>query len=301
MLAVRAALDELTARRRTASTARRSSSTARAGTSARSPNDARFVQATQANMAGTGIATFSDRLRDAVRGGGPFDEDPRVQGFASGAVHRPQRRRRPTARRPSRSARLLHYQDLIKVGLTGNLADYTFVDRDRRRRSPAREVDYNGSPAGYADRARRGDHLRRRPRQRDAVRRAGLQAAASRRRWPTGPGCRSRAGDGRARRRARRSPRPAPTCCARKSLDRNSYDSGDWFNRLDWTCAEDGFGSGLPPAADNEAKWPFMQPLLADPALKPRPADIAAGARPARWTCWSCGSPRRCSGWARRS
>ena len=35
-------------------------------------------------MAGTGIGTFNDRLRDAVRGGGPFDDDPRVQGFGSG-------------------------------------------------------------------------------------------------------------------------------------------------------------------------------------------------------------------------
>ena len=35
-------------------------------------------------MAGTGIGTFNDRLRDAVRGGGPFDADPRVQGFGSG-------------------------------------------------------------------------------------------------------------------------------------------------------------------------------------------------------------------------
>ena len=47
-------------------------------------DDARFVQASQLNMGGTGIATFSDRLRDAVRGGGPFDADPGVQGFASG-------------------------------------------------------------------------------------------------------------------------------------------------------------------------------------------------------------------------
>ena len=47
-------------------------------------DDARFVQATQLNMAGTGIGTFSDRLRDAVRGGGPFDADPRIQGFATG-------------------------------------------------------------------------------------------------------------------------------------------------------------------------------------------------------------------------
>ena len=65
-------------------------------------NDARFVQATQANMAGTGIGTFNDRLRDAVRGGGPFDGNPRVQGFASGPVHRPERRPGQRHRRPSR-------------------------------------------------------------------------------------------------------------------------------------------------------------------------------------------------------
>src|SRR3712207_4894314 len=53
-------------------------------------DDARFVQATQANMAGTGIGTFNDRLRDAVRGGGPFDEDPRaLQGFGSGLLTDP--------------------------------------------------------------------------------------------------------------------------------------------------------------------------------------------------------------------
>src|SRR5450756_1597708 len=37
-----------------------------------------FTQATQGQLGGTGIGTFSDRLRDAVRGGGPFDEDPRI-------------------------------------------------------------------------------------------------------------------------------------------------------------------------------------------------------------------------------
>ncbi|MFN2167238.1 MAG: pullulanase-type alpha-1,6-glucosidase, partial [Anaerolineae bacterium] len=36
-------------------------------------DNARGVNATQANMAGTGVGTFNDRLRDAVRGGGPFD------------------------------------------------------------------------------------------------------------------------------------------------------------------------------------------------------------------------------------
>ncbi len=55
-----------------------------------------------------------------------------------------------------------------------------------------------------------------------------------------------------------------------KSLDRNSYDSGDWFNAIHWNCADgNGFGRGLPPARDNADKWPYARPLLADPALRP--------------------------------
>ena len=60
-----------------------------------------------------------------------------------------------------------------------------------------------------------------------------------------------------------------------KSMDRNSFDSGDWFNRLDWTFTDNFFGTGLPPEPDNGASWPLMQPLLADPSIKPRPQDIA--------------------------
>ena len=59
-----------------------------------------------------------------------------------------------------------------------------------------------------------------------------------------------------------------------KSLDRNSYDSGDWFNRIDWSATDSTWGSGLPPRADNASKWAFMRPLLDDPALEPAPADL---------------------------
>jgi len=55
-----------------------------------------------------------------------------------------------------------------------------------------------------------------------------------------------------------------------------SSDSGDWFNRIDWSGQESTFGSGLPPARDNQAKWSYMLPLLGDPALKPTAADIHA-------------------------
>lgn len=65
-------------------------------------DDARFVQATQKNMAGTGIATFSDRARDAVRAAAaPSTRTPasRASPPASTPTRTP---RRPTAPRPSR-------------------------------------------------------------------------------------------------------------------------------------------------------------------------------------------------------
>ena len=60
-----------------------------------------------------------------------------------------------------------------------------------------------------------------------------------------------------------------------KSLDRNSYDAGDWFNRLDWTYTDNAFGVGLPMASDNESSWGLMRPVLQSTGIKPAPGDIA--------------------------
>lgn len=223
-------------------------------------DDARFVQATQKNMAGTGIATFSDRARDAVRGGSPFDEDPRVQGFASGLFTDPN----PAAANGSpeqQRARLLHDQDLIKVGLTGNLASYAFTD-SAGRHIKGSELDYNGAPAGYA--AAPGDALA----YADAHDNESLADALTYK-LPAGT-----AAADRARMQVLAlavttlsqgpSLSQAGTDLLRsKSLDRNSFDSGDWFNAIHWDCHDgNGFGRGLPPAADNRAKWPYAKPLL---------------------------------------
>ncbi|MFJ8080745.1 pullulanase-type alpha-1,6-glucosidase [Streptomyces sp. NPDC096205] len=224
-------------------------------------DDARFVQATQKNMAGTGIATFSDRARDAVRGGGPFDADPGVQGFASGLYTDPN----PAAdngTEAQQKARLLHYQDLIKVGLSGNLAGYRFTDTGGKEVKGS-EVDYNGAPAGYA--AAPGDALA----YADAHDNESLFDALAFKLPATV------SADDRARMQvlamatATLSQGPALSQAGTdllrsKSLDRNSFDSGDWFNAIHWNCADgNGFGRGLPPAADNAAKWPFAKPLLA--------------------------------------
>ncbi|WP_369237635.1 pullulanase-type alpha-1,6-glucosidase [Streptomyces sp. R21] len=223
-------------------------------------DDARFVQATQKNMAGTGIATFSDRARDAVRGGSPFDSDPGAQGFASGLYTDPNS---STANGTSaeQKARLLHYQDLIKVGLSGNLAAYRFTDTDGKDVKGS-EIDYNGQPAGYADAP--GDALAyadahdneslydaltyKLPAATSANDRARMQVLAmATATLSQGPSL-SQAGSDLLR---------------SKSLDRNSFDSGDWFNAVHWDCRDgNGFGRGLPPAADNASKWPYAKPLL---------------------------------------
>ncbi|MFJ4341338.1 pullulanase-type alpha-1,6-glucosidase [Streptomyces sp. NPDC088915] len=228
-------------------------------------DDARFVQATQKNMAGTGIATFSDRARDAVRGGGPFDEDPGVQGFASGLYTDPNAS--PANGTPAeQKARLLHYQDLIKVGLTGNLADYAFTDTSGRTVKGS-EVDYNGSPAGYASAP--GDALA----YADAHDNESLyDALAFKLPAGTSPADRARM-QVLALATATLSQGPALSQAGSdllrsKSLDRNSYDSGDWFNAIHWDCRDgNGFGRGLPPAADNRSKWGFAKPLLTNPSL----------------------------------
>ncbi|WP_256106247.1 pullulanase-type alpha-1,6-glucosidase [Streptomyces sp. ODS05-4] len=239
-------------------------------------DDARFTQATQKNMAGTGIATFSDRARDAVRGGGPFDADPGVQGFASGLFTDPNTSAAGGAP-AEQKARLLHYQDLIKVGLTGNLADYTFTDTTGRTVKGS-QVDYNGAPAGYA--AAPGDALA----YADAHDNETLyDALAFKLPAATTPADRARM-QVLAMATAALSQGPALSHAGSdllrsKSLDRNSYDSGDWFNALNWDCrAGNGFGRGLPPAADNKDKWPYARPLLASPALKAGCPEINATA-----------------------
>ncbi|MEV4298487.1 pullulanase-type alpha-1,6-glucosidase [Microbispora rosea] len=234
---------------------------------------ARFEQATQANMAGTGIGTFSDRLRDAVRGGTPFDADPGVRGFGSGLADSAPADSGPDDSGPA--DRLAHYEDLVKLGLAGNLRDFTFTGSCG---TPVRgsEVDYNGSPAGYA--AEPGDtvtyvdaHDNETLFDALAYKLPGDTPMADRVRMQSLSLATVLLGQGAAFVHA------GSERLRSKSLDRNSYDSGDWFNRLLWDCRQgNGFGGGLPPAKDNEARWPYARPLLADPALKPDCAAIGA-------------------------
>ena len=59
-----------------------------------------------------------------------------------------------------------------------------------------------------------------------------------------------------------------------KSLDTDSYDSGDLFNAIDWTGASHGFGRGLPPASRNAHLWQAQAPLLRRADLVPTQTQI---------------------------
>jgi pullulanase len=237
-------------------------------------NGARFVQASQRSMIGSGIATFSDRARDAVRGGGCCDSGFELfarQGYVNGLHYA------TNAQAGARASRadLLRAADLVRVGLAGTLSDFR-MQTAVGETLPLSKIDYDGQAAGYAgapgevvNYVENHDNLTlfdlnvfKLPLATSMADRARVQILAVAINafsqgiayWHAGiEGLRS------------------------KSLDRNSFDSGDWFNRIDWAFSDNGFAGGLPPAPDNGKDWPLLRPLLANPALKPDAETI-------RWT-----------------
>ena len=236
-------------------------------------NNARGVNATQLNMAGTGIGTFSDRLRDAVRGGGPFDGGQdliRRQGFANGQYYDPNALNSGSA---TELQDLLHATDLVKLGMAGNLASYPMIDRTGAAITGA-QLDYNGQPAGYtADPQEEIIYISKHDNQTlydiNAYKMPVDSTMTERVRAQIVGLSTVLLGQGVPFMQA------GADLLRSKSMDRDSYNSGDWFNRIDWTYQNTAWGSGLPRAAVNQDNWPLIQPLLENPALKPARADIA--------------------------
>lgn len=230
-------------------------------------DNARGIQASQLNIGGTGIGVFNDRHRDAVRGGNPFG-DRLLQGLSNGLYTNPN----GLDERGEELARLLRLTDHTIIGLAGNLRDYSFVDSSGVRVTGA-EIDYNGSPAGYTldpqenivyndkhDNESLYDIIAyKAPRDTTMADRVRMQVLAQSYVMYAQGIPFFQAGTDMLR---------------SKSLDRNSYNSGDWFNRLDFTYQTNNFGVGLPPAGDNSAEWETMRPLLNDPNLVPSSEDI---------------------------
>ena len=227
-------------------------------------NDARFVQARQANMFGSGIGSFNDRLRDAVRGGGCCDGGGNLvsqQGFINGAWLD------PNAWANQSKDDALRLADLVRVGLSGTLRDYRFTDRFGSLRSNA-QIDYFGQQAGFAaNPAETVNYIEAHDNQTlfdiNAFRLPQHTSVADRVRVQNLGAAIVLLSQGvpfiHAGQEILRS----------KSLDRDSYNAGDWFNRLDYSYGSNNFGVGLPMAGVNRDNWWVMQPILANPLINP--------------------------------
>jgi pullulanase len=234
-------------------------------------NGARFVQASQLSLNGSGIGTFSDRARDHIRGGGPFDGGTSLvsnQGFINGLFYDDN----GSGANRSRTD-LMWAADMVKVGLAGSLRDYPLVTHWDETRQ-LQQLDYGGQPAGYVtqpgevvnyvenhDNQTLFDiNVYKLPTATSTADRARVQMLGAALNVFSQGVSYFHAGIDTLR---------------SKSLDRNSYNSGDWFNRIDWTYGDNYFGTGAPPAGDNGDNYPVIKPLLANGGIKPAAADIA--------------------------
>jgi pullulanase len=237
-------------------------------------NGQRFVQASQLSLNGSGIGTFSDRARDAIRGGTAMDSGRAVierQGWVSGLGYAPNEGAIASGQLPARDD-MLRTADWVRVGLAGSLRDYrkeVFTGATQ----PLSAIDYAGQPAGYVREPREvvnyvENHdnqtlfdilALKLPLTTTREDRARVQVLAL---------ALNTLSQGIAYYHA------GGEILRSKSLDRNSYDSGDWFNRLDWTLTDNGFAAGLPPAEDNRDAWPLMRPFLQRTDIKPPRKEI---------------------------
>ncbi|WON76417.1 pullulanase-type alpha-1,6-glucosidase [Serratia sp. UGAL515B_01] len=210
----------------------------------------RFEIASQINLKGTGIGTFSDRLRDAVRGGGPFDEKEALrqnQGLGNGAGVLANE----LAQQSEDSVR--HLADLTRLGMAGNLAEFLLIDKDGNLKKGS-EIDYNGAIGGYAsDPTEIVNYVSKHDNQTlwDMI---GYKAAneadlATRVRMQAVSLATALLGQGLA------FDQQGSELLRSKSFTRDSYDSGDWYNRVDYSYQDNNFNVGMPRISDDGVNY----------------------------------------------
>lgn len=225
----------------------------------------------QKNLYGYGIGTFNGRIRDGLRGGSPFG-DERTQGFATGLFTDPSNYTNQHQISIDQQNTLLQESDWIRLGLAGMMRDFRFVDYQGNTVTGA-QIMYQGQPAGYTaspiedinycsvhDNQTLFDAIQLRSAASDDIATRTRRQVLAMSVIALGQGVPFFLG--------------GDDLLRSKDMDNNSYHSGDWFNKIDFTFQTNNWGIGLPLASQNKRNWPIMQPLLANPALKATPANI---------------------------
>jgi len=238
-------------------------------------DDKRFTTARQANLGGTGIGSFSDRIRDPVRGGGPFDSGQNHvvnQGFVSGWYYAPNSSN--TGGSDEREA-LIEDTDNIRTWLAGGLASYRFIDASGSPTTGA-DVDYRGQQSGYTKDPQEAINYATKHDNETIWDISQYKHAAG---TPLAERVRADNVATSVIMLAQGVPffQAGTELLRSKSMDRNSYDSGDWYNEIDWTLATSHWNTGLPRAADNSGNYDQIKNVILDvTAAQDQPAREAA-------------------------
>lgn len=222
-------------------------------------NNSQFVQASQNELAGTEIGTFTDRLRDAIRGGnfqtGEFGLR-HDQGVGNGLTVMPNERQDAYRQIDE----YMKSMDQVKIGLAANLKSYAMINSFGDSVTGA-EVPYGGGPAGYAeDPADTINYVSKHDNQ--------TLWDNNQYRYPF-----ELTTDQRVRMQLVSLSYPmlaqgipfihmGSELLRSKSFLRDSYDYGDWFNQVDFSYQTNNYNVGLPPAEKDGANWPVVEAVL---------------------------------------
>lgn len=232
----------------------------------------RGVNASQFNLSGTQIGSFNDRIRDAILGGSPFG-NPLQQGFVTGLLLQPNGHDHGTE--ANAESMLAAAKDHIQVGMAANLRDFVLTNFEGKEVKGSEVLTYGGAPVAFAlsptetvnyvsahdnetlfDIVSLKTPMEISVDERCRINHLATSVIALSQGIPF-----FHSGDEMLR---------------SKSLDRDSYNSGDWFNRLDFTYNSNNWGVGLPPKEKNEKSWPLIKPRLENPSFKPQKSHILA-------------------------
>lgn len=202
-------------------------------------NDRLFEQATQYNMSGTEVGLFNDRPRDVIRGAAL-----------------------------SKSFVSLGDVDHIRLGLAGTQRNYVLVDEygNNKRGEEFPRSSYGLDPADIINYVSKHDNetlwdqlqysLPQNMTAQDRVRTHNISASI-----PL---------------LSQGIPffQLGVEMMRSKSMDRNTYNSGDWFNFVDYTNTTNNWNVGLPLSQDNNSKWSAISALIANSETTVYSSDI---------------------------
>ena len=228
-------------------------------------NDKRYKSARQDNLGGTGIGSFNDRIRDPIRGGGPFDSGASLiaqQGVANGLWYDPNSANSGSS---AEKTELVQSTDQIREAMAGGLKSYSFENYQGQIVAGSTVGGYTNDPQELINYIESHDNETfwdvsqyRHP--------AGTPTAARVRAHNVGLSMVLL---------AQGVPfiQAGEDILRSKSTDKNSYNSGDWFNEIDWTLATSNWAIGLPPQGDNGSNKAQATSVLLDPTAASSASD----------------------------